>query len=58
MITSSQKNSFAIYYDGCLVDYFFNTAVGNEHLMRQFGIHTQHQKIRGIGKAKTLLKHA
>jgi hypothetical protein len=36
----------------------FDTAVGSKHLMRQFGIHTQHQRIRGIGKAKTLLKHA
>jgi hypothetical protein len=36
----------------------FNTAVGGEHLMRQFGIHTNHQRIRGIGKVKTLLKHA
>jgi len=36
----------------------FNTAVGSEHLMRQFGIHIQHQRVRGIGKAKTLLKHA
>ncbi|MDU0354401.1 transposase [Paraglaciecola aquimarina] len=36
----------------------FCYAVGSEHLMRNFSLHTQHQKIRGIGKAKTLLKHA
>ena len=36
----------------------FNTAVGSEHLMRQFGMHTHHQRIRGIGKAKILLQHA
>ena len=36
----------------------FSAAVGSEHLMRQFGIHTQHQRIRGIGQAKALLKHA
>ena len=36
----------------------FNTAVGSEHLMRQFGIYTNHQRIRGIGKVRTLLKHA
>ncbi|AGH42800.1 hypothetical protein C427_0690 [Paraglaciecola psychrophila 170] len=35
----------------------FNTAVGSEHLMRPFGIHTQHQRIPDISKAKTLLKH-
>jgi hypothetical protein len=23
----------------------FNTAVGSEHLMRQFGVHTNHQRI-------------
>jgi hypothetical protein len=36
----------------------FTHAVGAEHLMRQFGVHTKHQRIRGIGKAKTLLRHA
>ncbi|MBL4629710.1 MAG: hypothetical protein JKY14_00580, partial [Paraglaciecola sp.] len=36
----------------------FCYAAGSEHVMRLFGIHTQHQRIRGIGKAKTLLQHA
>lgn len=36
----------------------FTTAVVSKHLMRQFGLHTEHQRIRGIGKAKALLKHA
>ena len=44
--------------DHTSIQHRINTAVGSEHLMRQFGIHTQHQRIRGIGKAKTLLKHA
>ena len=36
----------------------FTTAAGSEHLMRQFGLHTEHQRMRGIGKAKALLKYA
>ena len=36
----------------------FCYAAGGEHVMRLFGIHTQHQRIRGIGKAKMLLQHA
>lgn len=36
----------------------FSTAVGSEHMLQQFKSHTQHQRIRGMGKAKVLLKPA
>jgi REP element-mobilizing transposase RayT len=36
----------------------FSTAVGSEHMLQQFKQHTHHQRIRGMGKAKALLKHA
>ena len=36
----------------------FCYAAGSEHVMRIFGIHTQHQRIRGMGRAKVLLKRA
>ncbi|NCP64123.1 MAG: transposase [Paraglaciecola sp.] len=35
----------------------FSTAVGSEHMLQQFKSHTHHQRIRGMGKAKVLLKH-
>ncbi|MEP0176285.1 MAG: transposase [Paraglaciecola sp.] len=34
----------------------FATAVGSEHMMQQFKHHTHHQRIRGMAKAKALLK--
>ena len=36
----------------------FCYAAGSEHMMRLFGEHTKHQRMRGIGKAKVLLKRA
>ncbi|WJG07834.1 transposase [Aliiglaciecola sp. LCG003] len=36
----------------------FATAVGSEHMLQQFKRHTKHQRIRGMGKAKILFKHA
>ncbi|MEP2653035.1 MAG: transposase [Paraglaciecola sp.] len=36
----------------------FYYAAGSEHMMRVFAGHTNHKRIRGIGKAKTLLKRA
>ena len=36
----------------------FSTAVGSEHMLQQFKEHTKHQRIRGMGKAKALLRHA
>lgn len=36
----------------------FSTAVGSEYMLQQFKRHTKHQRIRGMGKAKSLLKHA
>lgn len=36
----------------------FCYAAGSEHMMRVFAGHTNHQRIRGIGKAKALLKRA
>lgn len=36
----------------------FSTAVGGEHMLQQFKQHTHHQRIRGMGKARALLKHA
>ena len=34
----------------------FCYAAGSEHMMRLFGEHTKHQRMRGIGKAKVLLR--
>jgi hypothetical protein len=36
----------------------FSTAVGTEHMLQQFKRHTNHQRIRGMGKAKALFKRA
>ncbi|MFQ3208429.1 MAG: hypothetical protein ACI9IT_002595, partial [Glaciecola sp.] len=36
----------------------FCYAAGAEQLMNQFKEHTGHQRIRGMGKAKTLLRCA
>ena len=36
----------------------FCYAVGSEQVMKRFGYHTGHQRVRGIGKARTLLKCA
>ena len=36
----------------------FSTAVGSEHMLQQFKQHTDHQRIRGMTKAKVLLKSA
>ena len=36
----------------------FSTAVGSEHMLQQFKQHTQHTRIRGMGKAKALFKSA
>jgi REP element-mobilizing transposase RayT len=35
----------------------FCYAAGNEIMMRNFSQHTHHKRMRGMGKAKTLLKH-
>jgi hypothetical protein len=34
----------------------FSTAVGSEHMLQQYKHHTNHQRIRGMGKAQALLK--
>ena len=36
----------------------FSTAVGSEHMLQQFKHHTDHQRIRGMAKARVLLQHA
>ncbi len=36
----------------------FATAVGSEQMMQQFKHHTHHQRIRGMAKARALLKSA
>jgi hypothetical protein len=36
----------------------FSTAVGSEHMLQQFKHHTNHQRIRGMAKARVLLQHA
>jgi hypothetical protein len=36
----------------------FSTAVGSEHMLQQFKHHTDHQRIRGMEKARVLLQHA
>jgi REP element-mobilizing transposase RayT len=36
----------------------FSTACGSEHMLQQFKSHTNHQRIRGMGKAKALFKQA
>jgi hypothetical protein len=35
----------------------FSTAVGSEHMLQQFKNHTNHQRMRGMGKAKALLNN-
>ena len=36
----------------------FSTAVGSEHMLQQFKQHTDHQRIRGMAKARALLQSA
>jgi REP element-mobilizing transposase RayT len=36
----------------------FSTAVGTEHMLQQFKHHTDHQRIRGMAKARALLQSA
>jgi hypothetical protein len=36
----------------------FSTAVGSEHMLQQFKHHTNHQRIRGMAKARALLQYA
>ena len=36
----------------------FSTAVGSEHMLQQFKQHTNHQRIRGMTKARVLLQSA
>ena len=36
----------------------FSTAVGSEHMLQQFKHHTNHQRIRGMAKARVLLHQA
>jgi REP element-mobilizing transposase RayT len=36
----------------------FSTAVGSEHMLQQFKHHTNHQRIRGMAKARALLQSA
>ena len=36
----------------------FSTAVGSEHMLQQFKHHTDHQRIRGMAKARALLQSA
>ena len=36
----------------------FATAVGSEHMLQQFKLHTDHQRIRGMAKARALLQSA
>jgi hypothetical protein len=35
----------------------FSTAVGSEHMLQQFKQHANHQRIRGMAKARVLLQH-
>jgi hypothetical protein len=35
-----------------------STAIGSEHMLQQFKHHTNHQRIRGMAKARVLLQHA
>jgi hypothetical protein len=39
------------------VERHFSTAVGSEHVLQQFKHHTNHQRIRGMTKARVLLQH-
>jgi hypothetical protein len=41
-----------------LIQKHFCYAAGAEMMMNQFKAHTGHQRIRGMGKAKTLLRCA
>jgi hypothetical protein len=36
----------------------FSNAVGSEHMLQQFKHHTNHQRIRGMAKARVLLQSA
>ncbi len=36
----------------------FSTAVGSEHMLQQFKHYTNHQRIRGMAKARALLQSA
>ncbi len=36
----------------------FSTAVGSEHMLRQFKQHSDHRRIRGMAKARALLQSA
>jgi hypothetical protein len=36
----------------------FSTVVDSEHMLQQFKQHTNHQRIRGMTKARVLLQHA
>jgi hypothetical protein len=36
----------------------FSTAIDSVHMLQQFKHHTNHQRIRGITKARVLLQHA
>jgi hypothetical protein len=36
----------------------FHTAVSSEHILQQFKQHTNHQRIRGMAKARVLLQQA
>jgi hypothetical protein len=36
----------------------FSTAIGSEQMLPQFKHHTDHQRIRGMAKARVLLQHA
>jgi hypothetical protein len=36
----------------------FSTAVSSEHMLQQFKHHTNHQRIRGMAKARALLQSA
>ena len=36
----------------------FSTAVGSEHMLQQLKQHTDHQRIRGMAKARVLLQTA
>jgi hypothetical protein len=36
----------------------FTTAAGSEHMLQQFKQHTDHQRIRGMAKARVLLQTA
>jgi hypothetical protein len=39
-------------------EHHFCYAAGAENMMQQFKYHTGHQRMRGMGKSKTLLKRA